>query len=183
MNPLGPFNGKSFGTTVSPWIVTPDALEPFKLPVGRREPPAAACLTAEGDRAHYAMTLQADIVNGLGTSARVGTSRLEWLYWTFADMIAHHTINGCALRAGDLLATGTVSGEAADSHGCLMEITMGGKRALNLGDLGERRYLEDGDTVRLSGWAGPLDGESGVGFGECVGSIAPALRWKGKGDQ
>lgn len=180
MPPLGPFNGKSFGTTISPWIVTLEALDSFRLPVSGREPRAADYLTSEGDQAHYSMTLQVEMVDGLGDAAKIGTSRLEWLYWTFRDMVAHYTVNGCALRPGDLLATGTVSGSQADSHGCLMEITRGGKQTVSVGSFGERTYLEDGDTIRLSGWAGEPGSESCVGFGDCVGSILPAIEWKGR---
>lgn len=183
MAPLGPFNGKSFGTTISPWIVTVDALEPFKLPLGPREPAIADYLTGPGDKAQYAMTLQAELIPSgepttTSTTTKVCTSQLECLYWTFKDMVAHHTINGCGLQAGDLLATGTVSGDAVGAHGCLLEITKGSKQALKLAGGGERRYLQDGDAVRITGWAGELGGDDCVGFGDCVGVVAPSLQWR-----
>jgi fumarylacetoacetase len=178
MSPLGPFNGKSFGTTISPWVVTPDALEPFKETIAPHEKAVAAYLTTENGRKNYSMALQVEITNSDGKSAVCGSSRLESIYWTFSDMIAHQTINGCPLSAGDVLATGTISGETPSSHGCLMEITRGGRETLKIDGFGERRYLEDGDTVRLRGWAGDLGGDSGVGFGECQGLLKGAVVWR-----
>jgi fumarylacetoacetase len=173
MAPLGPFNGKSFCTSISPWIVTVEALKPFEVPLPKNEHPVAAYLSKQ--QYSYHMTLTADLIDIKQQTANLCTSKLDDLYWTFEDMIAHHTINGCALRTGDLLATGTVSGESEGTFGCLMEITVNGKKPITVKGIGERKYLEDGDAVRLSGWAGELGSDQCVGFGECFGVIEPAL--------
>jgi fumarylacetoacetase len=173
MTPLGPFNGKSFATTISPWIVLADALSPFLVPVAPRRVPSAPHFTAEGDKAHYAVTLTADIA-AKAQSKTACQSQMDWIYWTVRDMIAHQTCNGCAVRAGDLLATGTISGEARGTNGCLLEITRGGKDEFEMADGTKRVYLQDGDEVALRGWAGELGSEGCVGFGECVGTLRGA---------
>ena len=170
MEPLGPFNGKSFGTTISPWVVTLDALEPFSVPGVMREIPNAAYLDDKKEKNSYNLNLQVEIVTGK-TSTLVCKSRLQWLYWTFRDMVAHQTINGCAIRAGDMLATGTVSGPTEGTYGCLLEITKGGKQTVQLADGGERKFLEDKDGVKLTGWAGEVGSPECVGFGDCVGTL------------
>ena len=183
MPPLGPFLGKSLGTTISPWVVLADALEPFLKPVPERQKAVSKHLTQTGDLAHYAVTLTVDISAAASDKynsaagaemMRACTSQLESLYWTIPDMIAHQTSNGCPIRSGDLLATGTVSGKEKGEHGCLLEITRGGKEAFVLEDGAERKYLEDGDTVLFSGWAGEIGSEACVGFGECRGTLGPA---------
>lgn len=174
MTPLGPFNGKSFGTTISPWVVMADALEPFLLPVPPRQQPVADHFTKDGDRAHYDITLTVDL-KAAGTESRACMSRLNSIYWTMKDMIAHQTCNGCAVRPGDILATGTVSGTKSGSYGCLLEITKGSKEKFMLENGEERTYLEDGDRVIIKGWAGDLGKEDCVGFGECSATLKPAL--------
>ncbi|KAK5098953.1 hypothetical protein LTR24_001581 [Lithohypha guttulata] len=170
MNPLGPFNGKSFGTSISPWIITADALEPFRVSGRIKEELPAPYLRSKRNTNHYAVQLNAEI-EVHGARSMVCQSRCEWLYWSVSDMVAHHTINGCPLNAGDILATGTVSGNEVGSHGCLLEITKGGKEPLDLSKGVRRTYLEDGDVVRLTGWAGtPGTGEY-VGFGLCYGQL------------
>ena len=152
-----------------------DALEPFLLPVPPRQQSVADHFTKDGDRAHYDVTLTVDI-DAAGSATRACTSRLDSIYWTMKDMIAHQTCNGCAVRSGDLLATGTVSGTKNGTYGCLLEITRGAKEKFVLKDgVGERTYLEDGDRVIMKGWAGELGKEDCVGFGECSGVLRPAL--------
>lgn len=177
MNPLGPFTGKSTATTISPWIVTVDALEPYKAPLPEGELSEAPYLRNADKQSHYAMDLQVGLTDSDGTESVLCKSRLEWLYWSFRHMIAHQTINGCAIRSGDLLATGTVSGREEGTLGCLLESTKGGKQNVKLSGGKERKYLEDGDTVRLTGWAGELGSDSCVGFGECSGKLEPAVVW------
>jgi fumarylacetoacetase len=177
MQPLGPFNGKSAATTISPWIVTVDALEPFLVASQEREVPEAAYLKTDDKLAQYAVNLNVDLIEPSGSSTTTCKSKLEWMYWTFKDMIAHQTINGCAIRSGDLLATGTVSGREPGTLGCLLEETRGGKQTVKLSSGAERRYLEDGDAIRMTGWAGELGSDSCVGFGESYGRIEPALIW------
>ncbi|MBP7568893.1 MAG: fumarylacetoacetase [Acidobacteria bacterium] len=179
--PLGPFLAKSFATTVSPWVVTLEALAPFRAPAFARPPgdpvplaylqpgpaPGAFDVTLEARLSSQAMREQ-----GL-EPARVTRSRLADLYWTFAQMIAHHTSNGCNLRPGDLLASGTVSGPGDEACGCLLEATLGGRKPLRLPSGEMRRFLEDGDEVVLTGFC-KREGFRRIGFGECRGRIQPA---------
>ena len=175
MSPLGPFNGKSFGTTMSPWIITLEALRPFEAVPANPHQRAATYLQDAKRSSTYAIQLQADIVTPNHTET-ICKSRTEWLYWTFRDMVAQQTINGCPLRSGDLLATGTVSGPEEGSQGCLMEITNGGRKEWSLSDGSSRTYLQDGDGVRLTGWAGELGSPTCVGFGEAYGVVMPNRR-------
>jgi fumarylacetoacetase len=167
MVPLGPLNGKNFGTTISPWIITPDALEPFKTsgPVQATDTPAH--LEAP-DTPTYAIDLKVEILSN-GTSTVTCESKLHTLYWTVPQMIAHLVTGGCGLRTGDIVATGTVSGFEKGTHGCLLETTEGGRNPLRLTDGTTRTYLQDGDVVIMTATAGGKS--SGVGFGECAGKI------------
>jgi fumarylacetoacetase len=124
-------------------------------------------------RARIRIELESEITRNGGktTTCKVG---FETMYWTFRHMLAHHTVGGCGLRTGDLVASGTVSGEAKTEHGCLMELTFNGKRPSKLSDGSDLRYLEDGDEVRYTGIVG--DASAGVGFGDCGGVIAPAAK-------
>ncbi|OLN95420.1 Fumarylacetoacetase 4 [Colletotrichum chlorophyti] len=168
MNPLGPMNGKSFGTTISPWVVTLEALEPFAIQPPTKDIPAPSYLLDKKEKSSYNIALRAEVLTG-GEATTVCNAKLSWMYWTFRDLVAQQTINGCNVRTGDVLATGTVSGAGDDEHGCLLEMTKGGKVGWKTTDGQERMYLQDGDGVRMSGYAG-----DGVGFGECVGFIVPA---------
>ncbi|KAL8461563.1 hypothetical protein ACS0TY_032882 [Phlomoides rotata] len=169
--PLGPFLGKSFGTTVSPWIVTLDALEQFASDAPEQSPSPLPYL-AEKESKNYDISLQVSIVPAGQEDANVVTrSNFKHLYWTITQQLAHHTINGCNLRPGDLLGTGTISGPEPDSYGCLLELTWNGQKPLSLNGI-TRTFLEDGDEVILSGCC-KGDGYT-VGFGECSGKIIPS---------
>lgn len=168
MNPLGPFNGKSFGTSVSPWVITADAMEPYRVTGPAKEISVAPYLNHSAAHNHYGLRLDVEL-EAEGQTTIVCQSQLEWLYWTFSDMIAHQTINGCPLNAGDLLATGTVSGSTKSSHGCLLEITKGGKEPLVLADGRQMTYLSDNDGISLT--ATTMDGK--IGFGRCYGKLLP----------
>jgi fumarylacetoacetase len=172
MNPLGPFNGKNFGTSVSPWVVTLEALKAFEVPAPERMGPVAGFMDDEG-AVNYDINLTGAITrNGKKTeTCKVG---FETMYWTFRHMLAHHTIGGCGLRTGDLIASGTVSGEKEHEHGCLLELTKNGKKASKLSDGSELRYLADGDEVTYEAVVG--DGSAGVGFGACIGVVKPARK-------
>lgn len=163
MIPLGPLNGKNAGTTMSPWIITRDALEPFKTANTARIHAEASYLKSTGNDA-LNITLTVDVTSGKnGTTPQIlCKSNSSWMYWTLAQCVAHQAIGGCGLRTGDLLATGTVSGEGDSEHGCLLEF-------MKSGTTPPRGYLEDGETVTLSGFCG-----DGVGFGECVATLMPA---------
>lgn len=167
MTPLGPFNGKNFGTSISPWVVTPDALEAFHTEGQKPAVDLPKHLRNPGHQS-YAIRMQVDILAGNAATV-TGTSWLQGLYWTPRQMIAHAVSAGAPLRTGDLLATGTVSGEGADARGCLLELTEGGIKSFKLIDGSERAFLQDGDVVRMTAVAG--EEQSGVGFGECVGRL------------
>lgn len=171
MNPLGPFNGKNFATSCSPWIITLDALKPFETPAPPHDEPVEPYLD-DANSTNYAISLKTEIVvNGKATTTC--QTGFESMYWTFRQMLAHHTVGGCDMRSGDVFASGTVSGMGDEEHGCLLESTMGGKKAVRLEGGGERTYLLDGDIVKLSGVA-RKEGVMSVGFGECVGEIKAA---------
>ncbi|KAI0810639.1 fumarylacetoacetase [Xylaria sp. FL0064] len=168
MMPLGPMNSKSCGTSISPWVVTLEALSQFEAQPPHRDVPVTAYLQDEKERPNYNITLEASI-ESKGNTTKICTANISWMYWTFRDLVAQQTVNGCNVNTGDILATGTVSGKGDDEHGCLLEMTQGGKVEFTLSDGQKRTYLQDGDTLRMTGYAGP-----GVGFGDCTGLITPA---------
>ncbi|CAK7345098.1 unnamed protein product [Dovyalis caffra] len=169
--PLGPFLGKSFGTTMSPWIVTLDALEPFACDAPKQDPQPLPYL-AEKISKNYDISLEVQIKPaGQEDSCVVTRSNFNHLYWTVTQQLAHHTINGCNLRPGDLLGTGTISGPEPESYGCLLELTWNGQKPLSLKGT-TRKFLEDGDEVIFSGCS-KGDGYN-VGFGTCSGKILPS---------
>jgi fumarylacetoacetase len=175
---LGPHLGKSFLTTVSPWIVTMEALAPFRVAARGRaegEPAVPDYLLDEADRARgaIAVTLTADIVAPGGATARVTETELSDLYWTLAQMAAHQASNGAPLETGDLIASGTVSGAAERARACLAEITLRGGNPIALPDGTTRTMLEDGDTLIIRGRA-QADGYRAIGFGDCAGTIHAA---------
>ncbi len=181
--PLGPFLSKSFATTVSPWLVTLDALEPFRVASAARpgSDPRPLPYLEEGaaaDRAGFQIELEVLLRTGLMRSRgeapfRVSRCSFAHMYWSAAQLVAHHTSNGCNLRPGDLLASGTVSGPEPDSRGCLLELTWRGRDPLALPSGETRRFLEDGDEVVIRGSCA-REGFARVGFGECRGMVLPA---------
>jgi fumarylacetoacetase len=164
--PLGPFLAKSFATTISPWLVTMDALAPFLVEPPVQDPPAPPHLQADRPWA-LDLHLRAELEGVVVTEVDFAPT-----YWTFAQQLAHLTSNGATTRAGDLYASGTISGPLAHERGSLIERTWGGTQPVSLGDGRSRTYLEDGDTVRLTGWCGG-DGRPRIGFGEAVGTVVP----------
>ncbi len=183
--PLGPFLGKNFATSVSPWVVPIEALDPFRVPAARRattDPAPLAYLDDAKARPAFDITLEVRIQSARMRERniaplRVSRANASDLYWTPAQMLAHHASNGCNLRAGDLLASGTVSGEAETARGCLLEIAGAGE-PLELPTGETRVYLEDGDEVLIAGYA-ERPGLARIGFGECRGVVAPALTGRG----
>jgi fumarylacetoacetase len=181
--PLGPFLGKSFATTVSPWVVMSDALVPYRVPARRRaadDPAPLPYLFSERDQAEggLAMVLEVSILSQRMRESRMDPYRVSIgafndMYWTTAQLIAHHTSNGCNLRPGDLLASGTVSGPTKDSRGSLIERTWRGSEPLTLSSGESRAFLADGDEVIIRGWC-ERQGHRRIGFGECRGRVAPA---------
>jgi len=181
--PLGPFLGKSFATTISPWVVTLDALEPYRVPAAPRpdgDPKPLPYLWSDQDQARGGFDIHLEVWLATATMraagkppVRISRGNLKDLYWTLAQMVTHHASNGCNLRPGDLLATGTVSGPTPDSVGSLLERTKRGAEPLTLPNGEQRKFLEDGDEVILKGWC-EREGYPRIGFGECRGVITPA---------
>ena len=174
--PLGPFLAKSFATTISPWIVTLEALEPFRCPPFERDPadprplPYLSFAKDRGIDVGLEMHLRTP---NMKTPTRLSRSSARDAYWTAAQMVAHHTSNGCNLRPGDLLGSGTLSGIAPEAAGSLMELTQGGKAPLSLPGGETRTFLEDGDETIQRGRC-ERSGAAPIGFGEAVGRILPA---------
>ncbi|KAK8101712.1 fumarylacetoacetate hydrolase FahA [Apiospora kogelbergensis] len=168
MKPLGPMNGKSFCTSISPWVVPLEALEPFETVAPAKELAVSSFLSETKEKPSYDIQLEAELVRG-EKSTTICKSNVSWMYWTFRDLVAQHTVNGCNLNTGDLLATGTVSGAGDDAHGCLAEMTKGGKVQIELADGSQTTYLQDGDGIRMTAYCG-----KGVGFGDCTGFITPS---------
>ena len=168
--PLGPFLAKNFATSISPWIITMDALEPFRVAEPQHDTPVLPYLASEGHHA-FDITVEAWICSRkMQSPHRVSRTHFKQMYWTFAQMIAHHTSNGCPLRPGDLLASGTISGPEKDNRGCLLELTWGGTDPLQLPSGEVRTFLEDGDEVTLTAYC-ERDGFRRIGLGRCQGTI------------
>lgn len=181
--PLGPFLAKSFATTISPWIVTMEALEPFRIPAFRREsgdPEPLPYLRSEADqqRGGIDITLEVWLASKQMRQEKqppvlLSKGNARDLYWTLAQMLTHHASNGCNLRPGDLLGTGTVSGATKDAAGCLLEITRRGAEPIQLSATESRKFLEDGDEIVFRGYC-QREGHPRIGFGECRGIVLPA---------
>ncbi len=169
--PLGPFLGKSFGSVVSPWVVTLDALEPFRTQGPAQQPEPLPYLRTSGPR-NFDIELEVWLQPEETPATKVCHSNTKHLYWNMAQQLAHHTSNGCNLRVGDLCASGTISGPTPDSFGSLLELTWGGQKPIAMQDGSQRRFLEDNDTVVMRAYA-QKDGLR-VGFGDCAVKILPA---------
>ena len=180
--PLGPFLSKNFATTISPWIVTLEALAPYRVPFLRPEadPQPLPYLDSEANRRQGSLDIQLQV--GLTTprmrdagqgEATICRTSYRHAYWTVAQMVTHHTVNGCNLQPGDLFGSGTLSGPTLDQAGALIELTTGGKHPLQLPNGESRTYLEDGDAVVIRGWCEKA-GAARIGFGECLGTVLPA---------
>jgi fumarylacetoacetase len=180
--PLGPFLAKNFATTVSPWVVTLEALAPFRAPWTRPagEPPPLAYLDDPSARASGAIDIQLEAwldtarMRADGVPAqRLSHAMFRDSWWTVAQMLTHHTVNGCNLTPGDLLGSGTQSGALPAQGGSLLELTAGGRQPLTLAGAETRTFLEDGDRVMLRGWC-EREGYVRIGFGEAAGTVLPA---------
>ncbi len=172
--PLGPFLAKNFATSISGWMVTLEALAPFRAPAPQHDVPVLPYLQALPEGA-FDISLQVYIkTRSMTEPALVSHSSFKTLYWTFAQMIAHHTSNGCPLRPGDLIASGTVSGPEKVNRGCLLEQTWKGREPLLLPSGEQRCFLEDGDQVSITGYC-TREGFTRIGFGKCVGEVLDAI--------
>jgi fumarylacetoacetase len=181
--PLGPFLAKNFATTVSPWIVSLQALAPYRVAPTRdpSDPEPLPYLTSEANRSGGAFDIRLEAylesrrMQSRGEPARpLSATSFRHAYWTLAQLVAHHTMNGCNLRAGDLLGTGTQSGPTDDEAGSLLELTVGGTRPIVLGEGEQRTFLEDGDRVSIRGYCA-RPGQARIGFGEVSGRVLPAI--------
>lgn len=170
--PLGPFLGKNFGSTISPWIVTLDALEPFRTKGPDQFPHVLPYLATEGNR-NFDVTLEVFLQPEGGDATTISRSNFKYMYWNINQQLAHHTVNGCNVQVGDLYASGTISGPSPGSYGSLLELSWNGQRPLHLPDGQVRKFLEDGDTIKFRGHA-ERDGVR-IGFGACDGKILPAV--------
>jgi len=171
--PLGPFLAKNWATTISPWVVTFEALEPFRVP-GPEQNPAPLPYLHDNTPASYDIQLTVSIQTPKSTQPFVlGRTNFKYMYWSFKQQLTHHTATGCNLRPGDLLGSGTISGPTPESLGSLLELTWGGQKTINIPETGEeRKYLQDGDTVILEGWC--QGNGYKIGFGKCTGTLLPA---------
>lgn len=166
--PLGPFLAKNFASTVSPWIVTLEALEPFRVNGPVQETEVLPYLQYTGAKS-YDIHLSVALSNDKNTKKTISESNFKYMYWNMCQQLAHHTVNGCNVRVGDLLASGTISGPTPDSLGSMLEITWNGTKPVVMPDNTDRTFIEDGDTVSMNGWC---ENENiRIGFGPCTGTI------------
>jgi fumarylacetoacetase len=178
--PLGPFNAKNFCTSVSPWVVTLEALRPFCRPGPARQPsdPPVLDYLRRADDFVVDVRLEVTIASASMRAKGMAPTRISLgsfadMYWSMSQMLAHHSSTGCVMRPGDLLASGTISGPTKESRGCMLERTWRGTEPLTLGDGTERRFLQDGDEVTITGWC-EAPGHPRIGFGSCRGVVLPA---------
>jgi fumarylacetoacetase len=169
--PLGPFLSKNFCTSISPWVVTLDALEPFRVPGPPQDPPPLSYLRSTGNRAydiHLEVALQ---TLDMPHPQRICSTNFRHLYWNICQQLAHHTVTGCNIRPGDLMASGTISGPKPGSYGSMLELTWRGERPIQLANGGQRSFIEDRDRITMTGWCQGVGYR--VGFGEVTGEILP----------
>ncbi|TXC81438.1 fumarylacetoacetase [Luteibaculum oceani] len=169
--PLGPFLAKNFASSISPWIVTLDALEPFKIPGPKQDPQVLPYLEYKGNH-HYDINLEVYIQPDGGNDNKVCSSNYKYMYWNMAQQLAHHTVNGCNIRCGDMMASGTISGPDKSSYGSMLELSWRGTQPIKLDDGSERKFIQDNDTVTMKGFA-EKDGVK-IGFGEVRSKLLPA---------
>jgi fumarylacetoacetase len=169
--PLGPFLGKSFASTMSPWIITLEALEPFKVSGPSQQPEVLPYLKFEGNH-NYDIQLEVGMTPKEVDEKTISNSNFKYMYWNMMQQLAHHTVNGCNINVGDVMASGTISGKDESSFGSLLEISWGGKKSIEMNDGSKRTFIEDYDTITMRGFA--QNGEIRVGFGEVSGTILPS---------
>ena len=175
--PLGPFLAKSFASSISPWIVTLDALEPFRTKGPKQDPEPLPYLTQKGDHS-FDIQLELDIVTDKGVSTTVSKSNFKYMYWTMAQQLTHHTVNGCKVNSGDMMGSGTISGPTPDSYGSMLELAWQGTRPVPLTDGSERKFIQDNDTVVIRGFC--KDKVQRIGFGEVSTKLLPVFESKSK---
>jgi fumarylacetoacetase len=172
--PLGPFLAKNFATSLSPWVVTTEALAPFRTDARAHDVPVLPYLQ-EGGPGAFDITVEAWLrARALPEPVRLSRARFKDMYWTLGQMVAHHTSNGCPIRPGDLVGSGTISGPEEENRGCLLELTWKGAEPIRLPGGARRTFLEDGDELTLTGYC-EREGFARIGLGSCRGAIIPAL--------
>ena len=169
--PLGPFLGKNFASSLSPWIVTLEALDPFRVQGPKQKPAVQSYLKYTGLQ-NYDINLDVSITPNKGSENEVSHSNFKFMYWNMLQQLAHHTVNGCNVRVGDLLASGTISGKDVNSYGSMLEIAWAGSKPITLNDGTQRKFINDHDTVTMRGYA-QKEGVR-VGFGEVKAKILPS---------
>ncbi|KAF4549477.1 Fumarylacetoacetase [Elsinoe fawcettii] len=174
--PLGPFNAKNFGSTISPWVVLTDALEPFRSKGLDNDTEVLPYLNEGSAKNFYNINLEVDLKTSSGKTSTISKVNGNNLLFSFPQMLAHHSIGGCPMNTGDLLGSGTISGIETSARGSLLEQTDNGKKPINV-DGEERKFLEDGDSINIRGYCGTENGGL-VGFGDCEGTIQPATQLK-----
>ncbi len=169
--PLGPFLGKSFASSMSPWIVTLDALEPFRVASPKQDPEVLDYLKYT-KKHNFNISLEVDFIPENEEATTISHSSFKYLYWNMAQQLTHHTINGCNINVGDVCASGTISGKDENSYGSLIELTQGGKKIIPLKNGVERKFIQDNDAIVMRGFC--QNEEVRIGFGEVTGKILPA---------
>ena len=171
--PLGPFLAKNFASSMSPWIVTLDALEPFRAKGPEQtDPKPLEYLQLDGEHA-FDIKLEVGLKPENGEEKTISNSNFKYMYWSMAQQLAHHTVNGCRVNSGDLMGSGTISGPTPDSFGSMLELTWGGKNPIKMNDGSERKFIDDGDTVIMRGHC--ENNEVRIGFGEVSSKLLPAF--------
>ncbi|MBI2258856.1 MAG: fumarylacetoacetase [Flavobacteriia bacterium] len=170
--PLGPFLAKNFASSISPWIVTLDALEPFRCESPKQEPEVLDYLKFKGEKS-FDIQLEVSILTPNGLEQNIAKSNFKYLYWNMSQQLAHHTVNGCNIRCGDLMGSGTISGPTPDSYGSMLELAWKGSKPIPFSDGTERKFLLDYDTLIIKGFA--EKDKLRIGFGEVRNKILPAL--------
>ena len=168
--PLGPFLAKNFATSISPWIVTMDALEPFRTKGPKQEPTPLPYLQQKGKHS-FDINLEVAIQPENAKPTVVSNSNFKYLYWSMCQQLAHHTSNGCRVNSGDMMGSGTISGPTEDSFGSMLELTWGGKNPIKMSDGTERKFINDNDTVIMKGFC--QNGQVRIGFGEVSSKLLP----------
>ncbi|MBT2160964.1 fumarylacetoacetase [Zobellia barbeyronii] len=176
--PLGPFLAKNFASSVSPWIVTLDALQPFQVKSTEQEPKPLPYLQQK-ERHSYDINLQVAIGTENGNETTISKSNFKYMYWTMAQQLAHHTVNGCKVNSGDMMGSGTISGPTPDSYGSMLELSWQGTKPVKLNDGTERKFIQDNDTVIMKGYCANNDVR--IGFGEVRTTLLPPFEAKKKG--
>jgi fumarylacetoacetase len=173
--PLGPFLAKNFASSISPWIVTMDALEPFRVKGPEQSPTPLPYLQQKGNKA-FDINLEVAIKPEHTVETIVSRSNFKYMYWSMSQQLAHHTINGCRINSGDMMGSGTIYGPTEDSFGSMLELTWGGQKPIQMNDGSERKFINDNDTVIIRGYC--QNDQVRIGFGEVSSKLLPAINLK-----